>query len=69
MIIIEAPSRGGETEFLYQSMRVEPKVGQLTIWPAAFTHKHRGNPPLEGRKTYITGWFDVTPPLPDYNNE
>ena len=69
MIIIEAPSRGGETEFLYQSMRLEPKVGQLTIWPAAFTHKHRGNPPLEGRKTYITGWFDVTPPLPDYNNE
>jgi hypothetical protein len=66
MIVLEAPKRGGETEFLYQSMRVEPKVGQLTIWPAAFTHKHRGNPPLEGRKTYITGWFELLPPN---NNE
>ena len=45
-------------------MRIEPKVGQLTIWPAGFTHKHRGNPPLEGQKTYITGWFELTPPAP-----
>ena len=58
-LTIEAPEVGGETEFLYQSMRVEPKVGQLVIWPAGFTHKHRGNPPLDGQKTYITGWFDV----------
>ena len=60
MLILEAPKRGGETEFLHQSMRIEPKVKQLTMWPAGFTHKHRGNPPLEGQKTYITGWFDVT---------
>ena len=59
-VTLEAPKRGGETEFLHQSMRVKPKVGQLLIWPAGFTHKHRGNPPLEGQKTYITGWFDVT---------
>ena len=59
MLIIEAPKRGGETEFLLQSMRVEPKVGQLLIWPAYFTHKHRGNPPLEGQKTYMTGWFEI----------
>ena len=63
---VEVPKSGGETEFLYQSLRVEPKVGQLLIWPAAFTHKHRGNPPLEGQKTYLTGWFDciVDPPPP-----
>ena len=62
MIILEAPNGGGETEFLHQSMRIEPKVGQLTIWPAGFTHKHRGNPPLEGQKTYLTGWFSLTLP-------
>jgi len=61
---IEVPKRGGETEFLFQSMRIEPKVGQLSIWPAAFTHKHRGNPPLEGQKTYLTGWFELTQPSP-----
>jgi len=21
------------------------------------THMHRGNPPLDGEKMYITGWF------------
>ena len=57
-LTIEAPEMGGETEFLYQSMRLDPKVGQLVIWPAGFTHKHRGNPPLKGHKTYITGWFE-----------
>ena len=60
MIVIKAPETGGETEFLYQSIRVEPKVGQLTIWPSAFTHKHRGNPPLEGEKIYATGWFNMS---------
>jgi len=61
-LTLEAPEKGGETEFLFQSMRVDPKVGQLVIWPAAFTHKHRGNPPLKGQKTYMTGWFDLTEP-------
>ena len=56
---LEVPKKGGETEFLFQSMRVEPKVGQLAMWPAGFTHKHRGNPPLEGQKTYLTGWFEL----------
>jgi len=59
MIIIESPQSGGETEFLHQSLRINPIVGQVTIWPAGLTHVHRGNPPLEGQKTYITGWFDL----------
>ena len=63
MVVLEAPEAGGETEFMFQSMRVESKVGQLLIWPAGFTHKHRGNPPLEGHKTYITGWFEMRPTL------
>ena len=57
-LIIEAPAEGGETEFIFQQRRIPPAVGQLTIWPAGFTHKHRGNPPLKGQKTYLTGWFD-----------
>jgi len=63
-ITIESPKRGGETEFLFQSMRIEPEVGKLVIWPAGFTHKHRGNPPLEGQKTYLTGWFEISAQLP-----
>ena len=57
MTYLQAPSEGGETEFLYQSKRIDPVVGRTLIWPAGFTHMHRGNPPLEGEKMYITGWF------------
>jgi len=49
---------GGETEFLYQSIRIKPKKNRLIIWPAAFTHVHRGNPPLSNEKYIITGWVE-----------
>ena len=49
---------GGETEFLYQSMRVPPVQGTLTLFPAAWTHTHRGNPPLKGNKYIITTWLE-----------
>lgn len=47
---------GGETEFLYQSKRVPARKGTISIFPAAFTHQHRGNPPLKGDKYIMTGW-------------
>jgi len=49
---------GGETEFLYQSMRVKPTTGTLVIWPAYYTHPHRGNPPLDKEKYVLTGWVE-----------
>jgi len=49
---------GGETEFLYQHVRVKPKQGTLVIFPASFTHTHRGNPPLSNEKYIITGWTE-----------
>ena len=60
MTYLEAPKEGGETEFLHQSLRIEPVVGRTLIWPAGFTHMHRGNPPLDGEKMYITGWFNAS---------
>jgi hypothetical protein len=48
---------GGETEFLYQSTRIKPKRGTVVVWPAAYTHLHRGNPPLSGHKYIATGWY------------
>lgn len=53
---------GGETEFLYQNMRVKPARGRLAVFPAGFVYTHRGNPPIEGTKYILTGWFtDVDP--------
>lgn len=48
---------GGETEFLTQSLRIPPTTGTLCIFPAYFTHTHRGNPPLKGTKYIATGWI------------
>jgi hypothetical protein len=60
MLYLNDVVEGGETEFLYQSKRVKPKTGRLVIWPAGWTHTHRGNPPLEGEKYIITGWMELT---------
>ena len=49
---------GGETEFLYQHKRVPAKQGSLCLFPAGFTHTHRGNPPLSNTKYIATGWFE-----------
>ena len=49
---------GGETEFLYYPKRIKPKTGTLILWPAGFTHTHRGNPPLSNTKYIVTGWVE-----------
>jgi hypothetical protein len=49
---------GGETEFLYQHKRIKPEKGTLILFPAAFTHTHRGNPPLSNTKYIATGWVE-----------
>lgn len=53
-----ADDAAGETEFLYQRKRVAPAENTLVIWPAAFTHAHRGNVVHGNDSKYIvTGWF------------
>lgn len=47
---------GGETEFLYQNRREQAEQGDVLIFPAGFTHTHRGNPPIGGTKYLITSW-------------
>jgi len=58
MVYLNDVEEGGETEFLYQHMRVKPKAGTLLLWPAGYTHTHRGNPPLSNSKYIITGWVE-----------
>jgi hypothetical protein len=53
-----APEDGAETEFLYQKKRFNPTENMMVLWPAAYTHAHRGNPVLGNTHKYIvTGWF------------
>jgi|TARA_R110000823_G_C15933572_1_gene499744 hypothetical protein len=53
----DIPIGEGETEFLYQKLRLQPKTGDLVIWPAMFTHTHRGNPVYTTDKYILTGWL------------
>ena len=57
-IYLNTVEQGGETEFLYQGMRVPAVEGTLVMWPATYTHVHRGNPPLSGEKYLLTGWLE-----------
>jgi len=50
--------QNGETEFLHQEKRIQPKENTMLIWPAGFTHTHRGNAVFgEVDKYVVTGWF------------
>ena len=55
-IYLNEEFEGGETEFLYFNQRIKPKLGRLIIFPCAFTHTHRGNPPIGGTKYIASTW-------------
>jgi hypothetical protein len=57
-IYLNDVEEGGETEFLYHPLRIKPKQGSVLIFPAGFTHTHRGNPPISNEKYIITGWLE-----------
>ena len=58
MLYLNDVDEGGETEFLYQHKRIKPVKGRVVICPTAFTHTHRGNPPLNTAKYMINGWME-----------
>ena len=61
MIYLNEDFEGGETEFLYQKRRIKPSTGTVVIWPAGFTHTHKGNLVLDGTKYVVTGWYYKQP--------
>jgi hypothetical protein len=51
----------GETEFLHQRVKIKPVKGLTLIWPADWTHFHRGIPSPTQEKYIITGWLSFLP--------
>ena len=49
---------GGETEWLYQKVKLKPKKGLTVFWPTDFTHQHRGIVSPTQSKTIATGWIN-----------
>lgn len=56
IVYLNDVEEGGETEFLYLHKRYKPKKGTVVIFPAGYTHTHRGNPPLSNEKYILTTW-------------
>jgi len=48
--------KGGETEYMYQNLSIKPQKGLTLIWPAGWTHPHRGIPAPSETKYIATGW-------------
>lgn len=49
---------GGGTEFYYQNKITEARKGKTLIWPADWTHTHRGVVSPTQDKYIITGWLN-----------
>jgi len=49
----------GETEWYFQKVKIKPKKGLSVIWPADWTHTHRGIPSPTEEKYIATGWFNM----------
>lgn len=60
MTYLNDVDHGGETEFYYQDLKVKPRKGLTLIWPADWTHVHRGRK-SKFKKYIITGWFNYIP--------
>ena len=50
---------GGATHFAHYDLDVQPERGKTLIWPAEWTHAHRGNVVTQGEKYIITGWMHL----------
>ncbi len=47
---------GGETEFKYQEIKIQPEAGKLALFPPFWTHLHRGKKLASGQKYIATTW-------------
>jgi len=58
MTYLNDVSDEGGTEFFYQKITTQPRKGLTLIWPADWTHLHRGIVSPTQEKYIITGWYD-----------
>lgn len=54
LIYLNTVEKGGETEFFYQQVRIQPEKGKLVLFPASWTHLHRGAHPESNDKYIMT---------------
>lgn len=52
----DVPGPGGETEFMFQDVKITPQKGKLILFPPFWTHEHRGVTLQQGVKYIATTW-------------
>lgn len=57
MTYLNDVEEGGSTYFNHYDLDIKPKQGLTLIWPAEWTHSHKGNVLKSGLKYIITGWL------------
>lgn len=60
MTYLNDVDEGGETYFDHYDLTIKPRKGVTLIWPAEWTHAHKGNVLLGESKYMITGWLTFT---------
>ena len=59
MLYLNTVNDKGGTEFPFQNITLSANKGKLVIWPADFTHPHRGIISPTQEKYIATGWFEL----------
>ncbi len=60
MTYLNNVEQGGTTYFDNYDLEIEPRKGLTLIWPAEWTHTHRGNKVIKGCKYMITGHLNFS---------
>ncbi len=60
MTYLNDVKEGGSTYFSHYDLEIQPRKGLTLIWPAEWTHAHKGNVLKAGNKYIITGWINFT---------
>lgn len=56
LFYVKAPEKGGETVWIPQQMKVEPKAGACVVFPPLWPWLHYGSK-SEGEKLILSGYF------------
>ena len=57
MFYLNDVEEGGETGFKYQGVNIKPKKGSVVIFPANWSHLHRGKKPISSDKYIGNMWW------------
>jgi len=59
MLYLNTVTDKGGTEFPFQNVTLSATKGDLVLWPAEFTHPHKGVISPTQEKYIATGWFEL----------